>query len=195
MGLRLALALVAVLASEVGVAIAAEPAPRNKVTQLESAPPKPGPDGWYEARSTDGSFVVRVPGLFQAFTEDGKSKTGVPTHTVGVRANVGAAFGSATSYVASCISRKGDERTPKARLESVVGYWESIGVMRSQRPAGLGPIPGFEFEMADDVKVMRARIYAPKVGTCTVLLSWRPFAKPSEADIDKYLGSFQFTKR
>jgi hypothetical protein len=49
--------------------------------------------------------------------------------------------------------------------------------------------------MADDVKVFRARIYAPKVGTCTALISWRPYAKPNDADIAKYLDSFQLTKR
>ncbi len=185
--------MVTALASAAGVAVAAEAT--GKTTRLESAPPQPGADGWYDARPFDDSFAVRIPGVFQAFTEDGKTEAGGPSRTVGVRANVTAAFGGVTNYAASCTTQKRDTREPKQRLQSVIDHWESLGMMRYRRPVESDAVPGFEFEMADDVKVIRTRIYAPKAGTCTVLVSWRPYAKPSDADIDKYLDSFRFTRR
>jgi hypothetical protein len=188
-------AVVTALASAAGVAIAAQPAPGAQATRLEAAAPKPGPDGWYDARPIDESFVVRVPGVYQSFSEDGKTSAGAATHTVGVRANVPAAFGSVTLYVASCIRQQGDTRTPSERVQAVVDHWKKLGRMRFQRPIESGPDPGFEFEIADDVKVIRSRIYAPAVGTCTVLTSWRPYAKATDADIEKYLDSFEFLGR
>ena len=176
-----------------GGAIAAERS--NKATHLDSTPQKPGADGWYDARPIDDSFSVRMPAVFQAFTEEGKTEAGVATRTVGVRANAGAAFGGVTSYAASCVTQNGDTRPPKQRLQDVVGHWESRGMVSFRRPIESGSYPGVEFELADDVKVIRSRVYAPKLGTCTVLMSWRPFAKPSDADIDKFLDSFQFTRR
>jgi len=187
------IALLLALASAASIAIAAEPIP--KLTQAEAPLPKPGADGWYDARPIDESFLVRIPSVFQAFAEQGRSEDGAATLTVGVRAKVTAAFGGATIYFATCVDQEGDEREPEERLREVIDHWEQRGMMRFRRPVEAGSIPGFEFEIADDVKVMRSRIYAPKVGTCTVLISWRPFAKPSDADIDKYLDSFQFTKR
>jgi hypothetical protein len=180
------------LASAPRVAIAAE-ATGGK-TQITAPPPKPGPDGWYDARPIDDSFVVRVPGVFQAFTEASATESGAATRTVGIRANLVAAFGGSTSYVASCITQKGDARTAEQRLASIVGRWEGVGMMRFKRPIQLGKSPGVEFEMADDVKVIRARAYAPKAGTCTVLVSWPHYAKQSAADVEKYLDSFQLTK-
>jgi hypothetical protein len=38
-------------------------------------------------------------------------------------------------------------------------------------PDRFGARSGFRFEVADDVKVIRSRIYAPAVSTCTVLTS------------------------
>lgn len=175
-----------------GVGIAAE-ATGGK-TQLEAPPPKPGADGWYDARATDDSFVVRVPAAFQAFSEDSKSESGAAMRTVGVRVNKVAAFGGKTSYLASCIIQKGDARTQQQRLENIVAQWEQKGMMRFRRPIELGPTPGIEFEMADDVKVIRARAYAPKAGTCTVLVSWPPYDALDEAVVAKYLDSFKLTK-
>jgi hypothetical protein len=178
--------------STFGVAVAAEAT--GEATRLEVPPPKSGADGWYDARPIDDSFVVRVPSVFQAFNEDAKAESGGATRTIGIRSSVAAAFGGVTNYVASCIAQDGDERTPAQRLETVAGHWEKMGAMRYKRPIELGPSPGFEFEMADDAKAIRARVYAPSAGTCTVLVSWRPYAKPSDADLEKYLDSFKTTR-
>ena len=195
--------MLTVLAGAAGVAIAAEPAREAQATHRaaapqthrEAVPPKPGPDGWYDARPIDESFVVRIPGAYQPFSEDGKTAAGAVTHTEGVRAKVTAAFGAVTLYVASCIREKGDTRTQKERLQASADHWKKLGVMRFQRPIESGPDPGFEFEIADDVKVIRSRIYAPAAGTCTVLTSWRPYARSTDADVERYLDSFQVTRR
>jgi hypothetical protein len=190
---RFAALVVLVIASAAGVAIAAERA--AETTRPDAAAPKPGPDGWYDARPIDDSFSVRLPGVFHAFRDEGKTETGVATESIGVRADVTTAFGGVTTYAASCTTQKGDARPPEERLQAVVDYWESQGTMGFRRPIESGPVPGFEFEIGDDKKVIRSRIYAPKSRTCTVLMWWPRYAKPSDADIGKYLDSFQFTKR
>ncbi len=192
------IAFVLGIASTVSVAIAAAPGKKTG-TKTEShavAPPmKAGPDGWYDASPPGASFVVRFPGVFQGFVEDGTTEAGAVTSTVGVRATLTAAFGSQTSYVASCIQQKNDKRTQKERLQSIIDRWDTIGAMRYRKPLESASMPGLEFEMADDVKVLRGRLYAPANGTCTLLVSWRPAAKPSDADLEKFFDSFKLAKR
>jgi len=186
------------LVGAVGVASAAEPAktPGTKTeTRVVLPPMKPGPDGWYDASAPDDSFKVRIPGLFRGFVEEGTSDAGAVTHTVGVRANLSAAFGSETTYTASCIRQKGDKRSARERLQANIDRWDALGSMRYRKQIDSASQPGFEFEMADDFKVLRVRLFAPAQGTCTVLLTWLPVAKPSDADIEKFFNSFALTKR
>ena len=77
-------------------------------------PPTPGADGWYDARPLDASFVVRIPGIYQAFANKASTETGVATHTAGVRAKATAAFGGVTSYLASCIDAEGRQARAEA---------------------------------------------------------------------------------
>lgn len=191
---KFCIAFVLGLASAVDVAIAAEPGKKTE-TRAVAPPMEPGPDGWYDASPPDDSFNVRMPGVYRAFAEDGTTDAGAVTHTVGVRANLSAAFGAQTSYVASCIEQQGDKRNAKERLQSMIDRWDKLGTMRYRKHIASASQPGFEFEMADDVKVLRARLYAPAAGTCTLLLSWRPAAKPSDADIEKFFGSFALARR
>ena len=171
-----------------------QPGKRSKQTRAEAPPPERGPDGWYDARPPDNAFRIRMPAVFQAFSEDDTTEKGDATRTNGVRASAVGAFGGNTSYVASCIDRAHDKRSAQERLRSVVDHWAELGLMNYRKPLELAGHPGFEFEMKDDVKLIRVHIYATRTGTCTVLLSWRPFAKPSDADLAKYFDSFQLTK-
>jgi hypothetical protein len=182
------------IASAASVAIAAEPGKKTE-TRAVAPPMEPGPDGWYDASPPDNSFKVRMPGMYRGFAEDGTTDAGSVTYTVGVRANLSAAFGVQTSYVASCIQQKGDNSNAKERLQAMIDRWDKLGTMRYRKHIASASQPGFEFEMADDVKVLRARLYAPAAGTCTLLLTWRPAAKPSDADIEKFFGSFALAKR
>ena len=178
----------------VGVAIAAEPG-KKTATRAVAPPMEPGPDGWYDASAPDGSFKVRIPGVFRGFAEEGTNEAGAVTYTVGVRANVSAAFGATTNYTASCIQQKGDKRSAKQRLQTIIDHWDKLGSTRYRKHIDSASQPGFEFEMADDFKVLRVRLFAPAQGTCTVLLTWLPVAKPSDADIEKFFNSFALTKR
>ena len=191
---KFCIAFVLGIASAVGVAIAAEPG-RKAEPYTVLQPITPGPDDWYDARPPDASFKVRMPGAFQGFAEKGKTEAGAVTYTVGVRATLSAAFGAQTSYVASCIRQKGDTRNAKVRLQTIIDRWDTLGTMRYRKSIPSASQPGFEFEMADDVKVLRARLFAPAAGTCTLLINWRPVAKPSDADIEKFFDSFALAKR
>jgi hypothetical protein len=191
---KFCIAIAVGIASAASVAIAAEPGKKTE-TRAVAPPMEPGPDGWYDASPPDNSFKVRMPGMYRGFAEDGTTDAGSVTYTVGVRANLSAAFGVQTSYVASCIQQKGDNSNAKERLQAMIDRWDKLGTMRYRKHIASASQPGFEFEMADDVKVLRARLYAPAAGTCTLLLTWRPAAKPSDADIEKFFGSFALAKR
>jgi hypothetical protein len=183
------------IASAASIAIAAEPGKKTE-TRAVAPPMKPGPDGWYDASPPDNSFNVRMPGVYRGFAQDGTSDAGALTYIVGVRAILSAAFGGQTDYVASCIQHEGDKRNPKERLQAIIDRWdERGGTKRYRKYIPSESQPGFEFEFTDDVKVLRARLYAPAAGTCTLLVTWRPAAKPSDADIEKFFGSFALTKR
>ncbi len=164
-------------------------------TRAVAPPMKPGPDGWYDANAPDGSFKVRIPGMFRGFVETGTSDAGAIEHTVGVRANLPAAFGSEVTYTASCIQQEGDKRSAKERLQAVIDRWDALGSMLYRKQIDSTSPPGFEFEMADDFKVMRVRLFALARGNCTLLLTWRPVAKPSDAEIAKFFDSFALIKR
>lgn len=183
------------LGSAVGVALAAEPGKRTE-TRAVAPPTKPGSDGWYDANAPDDSFKVRIPGVSRGFVEDGTSEAGAVTQVVGVRANISAAFGSEVTYVASCIQQKGDKRNAQERLQSSIDSWEVLdGMTRYRKQIDSASQHGFELEMEDAVKVMRARTFAPAKGTCTLLVIWRRVAKPSDADIEKFFSSFVLARR
>jgi len=190
---KFCIAFVLGFASTASVVIAAELGKKAE-TRAVAPPMEPGPDGWYDASPPDDSFEVRMPGVYRGFAEDGTTDAGTVTYTAGVRANLSAAFGAQTNYVASCIQQQGDERNATERLQAIIDRWEKLGTMRYRKAIASASQPGFEFEMADDVKVLRARLYAPARGTCTLLLTWRPAAKPSDADIEKFFGSFALAK-
>lgn len=159
-------------------------------------PSKPGPDGWYDAKPPDASFEVRIPGPYQAFLDAGSNDRGVKTRTAGVRANVPGAFGGSVAYVASCNHPEQESRDAKDRLQAGIDQWMELSELQYRKPIEQAGVPGVEFQLKDDVKVLRARLFAPPDGRlCTVLLHWRPFAKPSDADIAKYLDSFRTGKR
>lgn len=188
------LPLMLVLGSAADVASAAEPGTKNE-TRKPAPPMKPGPDGWYDAVAPDASFEIRMPGVYRGFADETKTDAGVVTSTVGVRTNLAAAFGASTTYVASCTRQQGDARSAKERLQTVIDGWESRGTMQYRKPLESAKQPGIEFEMADDVKVLRVRVFAPAAGTCTLLVTWRAPATPSEAEFEKFFGSFRIARR
>ena len=129
----LSITLVLGFASAASDAIAAEPA--GKTPTRAAAPSiEPGSDGWYGASPPDASFRIRMPAVFQTSAKDDTTDAGVATHSDGVRANVTAAFGGQTNYLASCIEQKNDGRTAKERLQAVIDRWSRLGRMcyRSQ---------------------------------------------------------------
>ncbi|RIK96413.1 MAG: hypothetical protein DCC71_22445 [Proteobacteria bacterium] len=184
-----ALACAAIALALASPARAADPKP-------DAPAAKPGPDGWYDAAPPDASFEVRLPGAFEATVDDGPDDEGVLMHSSGVRATVPGAFGGSTAYAAHCNRLEGEARTPRERVLAGVEQWEKLRPLQYRKPIEQHGVAGIEFQLKDDVKVMRARIVAPPDGrTCTVLLHWRPFAKPREADVAKYLDSFRVRAR
>lgn len=150
---------------------------------------------WRDAEAPDGYFRIKFPGAPQAFDDPSETEAGHQGRTIGVRGNVAAAFGGANTFVASCIVAPDDDRSAQDRIKGVIERWESRIILQYRKPIELQGAPGVEFQFADDVKVLRSRVYAFPDRTCTVLVYWKPYSKPSEADLTTFFDSFKLTSR
>lgn len=150
---------------------------------------------WRDAVAPDGYFQIRFPGPFQTFSDPAETESGHKGTTIGVRGNVPAAFGGINTFVASCIATPEDRRSAKDRIKEVIERWEDRTVLAYRKPVDLAGNPGVEFQFADDVKVLRSRVYATPDRTCTVLAHWKPYSKPSEADLATFFDSFKLLSR
>lgn len=162
---------------------------------LDARAAEPERDAWREGRPPDGSFRVRVPVEFEAFRQENEKDPEAKVETQGVRATQSAAFDGKILYVASCLVVQGETRSESQRIEETVASWAAQSELASKRTIELSGVRGVEFELADRVKQMRVRILAPARRTCTVLVQWNHYARPSEADIDRFLDSFELTGR
>jgi hypothetical protein len=160
-----------------------------------TAAPKPGADGWYEGTPPDGSFRVLGPVPFQGYASEDKAKPKEQPATQGVRASQVGAFDATTKYVANCNVDPSDRRGDKARLQSTLVQWTSQVAAAYERPITAGPHAGIEFEISDPNKTLRVRLIAAPERICTLFVQWNPVAKPREADIDRFLGSFALAER
>jgi hypothetical protein len=161
-----------------------------------AAEPKPAStEGWREARSPDRSFRVEIPGPFETFSDTTETDGGIHGRTEGVRATLPGAFGGTNVYVASCLVATNDSRGAEERARSGAEHWKKLKPLHYLKPVNLGSAPGFEFQLSDDIKVIRSRVYGLPDRTCTLLLHWRPFSKPPDAQIARFFDSFQVTKR
>jgi hypothetical protein len=150
---------------------------------------------WQEAVAPDGYFRIKFPGAPQAFDDPSETEAGHKGRTIGVRGNVAAAFGGANTFVASCIVAPDDDRSAHDRIKGVIERWEKRIILQYRKPIELAGNPGVEFQFADDVKVLRSRVYATPDRTCTVLVYWKPYSKPSEADLTTFFDSFTLLAR
>jgi len=150
---------------------------------------------WRDAVSPDRYFKIRFPGPFQAFSDPAETESGHKGTTTGVRGNVPAAFGGTNTFVASCIAAPDDDRSARDRIKDVIERWEARTVLAYRKPVDLDGDPGVEFQFADDVKVLRSRVYATPDRTCTVLVHWKPYSKPNESDLATFFDSFKLLSR
>lgn len=146
---------------------------------------------WQDAVASDRYFSIRFPGPFQMFSDPTETEAGHKGTTIGVRGNVPAAFDGSSMFVASCILAPTDDRKPAERINRVLEVWAERTDFEYRKPVDLDGTPGVEFQFADAVKVLRARVYATSDRTCTVLVHWKPYAKPSEADLATFFDSFK----
>jgi len=153
------------------------------------------PDDWYEGTPPDGSFHVRAPVPFETFAQRDSGGPESKAHTQGVRASQAGAFDAVTKYVASCVVDPDDRRKDEVRVQETLGRWAEQADFAYRRPVKTGNTPGVEFQMSDPSKTLRVRVFPARDRVCTVLVQWNPYAKPSEADIDRFFASFAFAKR
>jgi hypothetical protein len=164
---------------------------------VRAAEPNPAPSdasGWREAAAPDRSFRVEMPGPFQTFSDPTETEEGLKGRTEGVRAALPGAFGGSNIYVASCLIAK-DPRSAEQRARAGMEHWQNLKPLHYMKPITLGDVPGYEFQLNDDLKVIRSRVYGLSDRTCTLLMHWRPFSKPPDPEITRFFDSFQLTKR
>jgi hypothetical protein len=181
---RAALACAVVLTSlSIGLPIRAADAPTKSA------------DDWHDGTPPDGSFHVRGPAPFEPYgVRDATQDTKVRTQ--GVRASQPGAFDAITKYVASCVVDPDDKRKDIVRVEESVMRWQNQNIdFTYRRPFKVANVSGVEFQMSDPNKTVRVRVFPGPERVCTLFVQWNPYAKPSDADIDRFLGSFVFAKR
>jgi hypothetical protein len=166
-----------------------------RAARAADAGAKQAADDWYEGTPPDGSFHVRGPARFEPYgVRDATKDTKVRTQ--GVRATQAGAFDAVTKYIASCVVDPDDKRKGIVRVEESVMLWQKQNVdFTYRRPFKVANVSGVEFQMSDPNKTLRVRVFPGPDRVCTVLVQWNPYAKPSDADIDRFLGSFAFVKR
>jgi hypothetical protein len=160
-----------------------------------AAADKPRGIVWQDAVAPDHYFGIRFPGPFQMFSDPSETEAGHKGTTHGVRGIVPGAFGGSNTFVASCIVAPDDDRKPDERIKAVIERWEKRIVLDYRKPIDLDGNPGIEFQFADDVKVLRSRVYATPDRTCTVLVYWKPYSKPRDADLATFFDSFKLLSR
>lgn len=153
------------------------------------------PDGWFEGRPPDGSFRVRGPVSFESFRQDDDKDPARKLVTQGVRGTEPAAFDGKTLWIASCIERTDDARSESERIEETIAQWAMQARPAYQRPVTAGALAGVEFEIGDQTKTIRARVFAPAHRTCTLLVQWNRYAKPRPQDVQRFFESFTPTAR
>jgi hypothetical protein len=166
-------------------ALAAEPRP---------APPADDGRGWREAQPPDRFFRVEIPGPFEPFSDATELEGGLKGRIDGVRATLPGAFGGSNIYVASCVVAK-DPRSAEERARAGMEHWQKLKPLHYMKPVKLGDVPGYEFQLNDDLKVIRSQVWGFADRTCTLLMHWRPFSKPPDPEITRFFGSFQPTRR
>lgn len=162
-------------------------------TAAHAADAKPDADGWYEGIAPDGSFRVRGPVPFEPFTQSPNSEA--KSTTAGLRAAKRGAFDGKTQYIASCVRDPADARSADERIEASAADWKEQADFRYRRTVEAGAQRGTEFELSDPKKTLRVRVFAPPERTCTIIAQWNVWAKPREADVTRFLESFELRQR
>jgi hypothetical protein len=152
-------------------------------------------DAWFEGRPPDGSFRVMGPVAFEPFTQEDEKDPASDSVTQGVRGTQSVAFDGKTHWIASCVVRRDDARSESERIEEALANWSKQARPAYQRPVKTGALEGLEFEIADRVKTIRVRLFAPPRRTCTVLVQWPHVAKPRPEDVARFFDSFTTTAR
>ena len=153
---------------------------------VRAGEPAPSDDEWHEGVPPDASFRVRGPVPFTVLPSDGQAPT-----MQGVVATQPGAFGTPIKYVARCIAQPGDHRPDAARIEEAADFWRRQAAFAYQRDVRVGALAGIEFQLSDPGKTLRVRVLASPERVCTLFVQWNAAAKPRDAVIERFLGSFE----
>ena len=153
------------------------------LTVHRQAAGEPGPDGWYEARSTRGGFAVRLPGPFNDFTRQGQDG-GRAVHAVGLTTPRG------VRYLALAMSSAGEP--PTSGLGGLAAAAERDGTLAGRREVVWEGRRGTELYLKRAATMAKVRTYEAGGMRYTLIAEFPPDAEPDVLpDVDKFLGSLR----
>jgi hypothetical protein len=147
---------------------------------------EPGPDGWYEARSTDGGFAVLLPGPFNDFTlgGPGTSRGGRAFHVVGLTTPRG------VKYLALAMGSAGEP--PSSDLVGLAAAAETRGTLAGKQEIVWEGHRGIELYVKKAASSAKVRTYEAGGTRYTLIAEFPPDAEEEVmADVDKFLGSLK----
>ena len=152
--------------------------------------PTPGPDGWFDARSIQGGFSVRIPARFNDFSQGGE-KDGQPVKVNALEAIIPVAFGTVQTWEAVCIDHLGPAPTVESAFADATSEHQENGNLRWQRRTTFAGYPALDFAVSDGKRQVRSRVIVIGKRVCTAAVNYPVVDPVSDADTEKFLASFK----
>jgi len=182
-------ALVAVSLLAVPSLGAAEAGAGGEASQPAAAPP--GPDGWFDARSSYGDFSIRMPARFVDSHRTGAQVDGETVTVDSVQAVVQASFGAVQTWQAVCVAHLDRPQTADAAFTEATSEHETNGFLRWRRRSSVDGHPALDFAVSDGKRSLRSRVIVIGKRVCTAEVNYPVFDPVSDADSEKFLASFK----
>jgi hypothetical protein len=152
---------------------------------------EPDKDGWYEARSTEGKFIVALPAPFNDFTQTGASRDGgrIVHHVVGTMTPM------RVKYLASVIVSTDNKALPESQLAALAAAAAKQGTFKSKRDAVLDGHKGVELHIQEASTAAKMRAF-DVAGRRYTLVAEFPLGADGKIleEVDRFLNSLKVDK-
>lgn len=152
---------------------------------------EPGPDGWFDARSSYGAFSVRLPGRFVDSHRTGAQQGGEAVDVDSVQTIVQVSFGAVQTWQAVCVVHLERPPTAEAAFAEATNEHETNGFLRWRKRSSIDGHPALDFAVSDGKRALRSRIIVIGKRVCTAEVNYPVFDPVSDADSEKFLASFK----
>jgi hypothetical protein len=186
-----AIAMLGVASLLAASALGAGIEPGGGIEESKPSTEAPGPDGWFDARSTHGAFSVRVPAPFVDIHRVGGVQDGEKVNVDVVQVVVQASFGTVQTWQAACVEFL--ERAPgtEAAFANATDEHASNGHLLWRRRYSFAGHPALDFAVSDGQRSVRSRVIVLGKRVCSAAVNYPVLDPISDADSEKFLASFK----